>query len=114
MMWAIHPAFHQALGVEAAGGDVFTGPTVQVSLGLDPIDRARPVTPLVYHLFVGSHVLGVPLGRRGQFAADRQARQLALGAQTIMSLDHLVACGLGIEFSGGLILRCLGTKAAYA
>lgn len=75
MMWAIHPDFHQALDVIAAGGDVFAGAAVGVSLGLDPIDRARAVASLVVHLFVGGHVLGVPLGRRGQFGADRQGRQ---------------------------------------
>jgi len=110
MMWAVHPSFHQALGVKAARGDIFAGSAVGITLGLDPSDRTRAVAPFVDHLFVRSHVLGVPLGGGCQFGANRQGRQLGLGSQAVMSPDDLVARGFGVEISRGLIARCLKQK----
>ena len=98
MVRALHPAFHQGVNRELARGNVLARAPVVVTLGDDALDRRRPVAPLVCHLLLSGHVVGMLLSRGLKLRADRQRRQFVLLAYAVMGFDHGGAGGLGVEF----------------
>jgi len=84
----IHPTSHQPSGREPTVGDVFAGAKVAILLSFDSLDHGRAIAPLVRHLAVSGHVLGVHFGGGLELAADRQWRQLGVSPNAVMRFNH--------------------------
>ena len=96
----IHPTFHQPSGRVTTVGDVFANAKVAVFLSFDSLNNRRAVAPLVRHLAVSGHVLGMRLGGRLELGTDHKRRQLGFRANAVMRLNHLDTQGreIGVSF----------------
>ena len=101
---SIHP--HEGRNVPIPFGHVLAVVLVRIALALDPVRRRGAVTPVVGHLVVHGHVVGVGLGGGRELGVEGQRRELGLLPLAVVGLEDgsngllLVERGLVPVFDG--------------